>query len=171
MKNFFLLIIICVTFNCFAQYDSIKNITYKIDAVGRKLILPDKWNDFNEKNKDEHFISHCPIFINENNTILELAIWDSKILPLKDGNNLKKINKSFLIYLKEKNWEILLQEDNHNKGYYLYKIKIISRFGKPLIINHLIGVKEEFIYKFAVYNYTKETELDFEFLKKSFNNN
>jgi len=172
MKYNLLLIFLLLSINSFGQYDSIKKNTLKIDSSLNELIIPGDWEDFDETSKNEHFISHCPIYKNQNNTILEFAKWDSTILPLKDGNDIEKSNNTFLQSLENRKIEILLTEFGPKKNYYLYKLrKKSSMISDELIIYYLIGVKKKFVFQIATYRYEKESECSFNFLIELFNNN
>ena len=93
MKYYIKLIFLLLSITSFGQYDSINKITRKIDPGLNELMIPGKWEDLDKTNKNENLISHCPIYKNENNTILEFAKWDSTKLPLTNGNDIVKTNK------------------------------------------------------------------------------
>ena len=172
MKKYFTLLIYFLCLHSYGQYDSIKNQTIKIDFFSNKLIIQGDWDDYHNK-KNERFVSHCPLFIDENNTILELAKWDSEKLPLVNGNDIKKSNKTFLKNAKKKNMEILISEVGINIEFYFYKLnrKSIYNPEKNIIIYHLLGVKNKYVYCIAMYNYDSEIDNPLEFLINLFNKN
>ncbi len=172
MKYYHILIFLLLSFNSFGQYDSIKKTTRKIDSGLNELIIPGKWEDLDKTNKNENLISHCPIFKNENNTILEFAKWDSTKLPLKNGNDIVKTNNNFSQSLKSRKLEIISTEVIPKKNYYLYKLKKkSSRTSDELIIYYIIGVKKKIVLTAASYKYEKESECSFNYLIELFNNN
>lgn len=172
MKNLSLLLILLFSSTCFGQYDSIKDITKNIDAGLNKLVINGKWTEVFD-NKNEHFISHCPIFKNESNTILEFAKWDYRNHPLKHGNDLTKINLSFINFLNEKKIEILDLQSSPNKDYLIYKLKwnSVLKPNEKIILYILKGVKGIYVYNIAIYSYENELENPFPFLSNTFNNN
>ena len=157
------------------KYDSINDITFTKDAGGNKLNLIGKWK-LSDLEKDETgiFISHCPTFINDENIILEFAKWDSSKLPLVNKNNLDKTNNVSLKYFKEIKAEILSSEYNSKKKYYLHKLKCASKTktNESYIAYILIGVKNKYVYKFAISNFKEENYLNLnQYLIRLFNIN
>jgi hypothetical protein len=145
------------------KYDSINDITFNKDAGGNKLKIIGKWKLFDfKKYETDIFVSHCPIFINDENIILEFAKWDSTVLPLTNGNNLTKINSNALKYFRKKNTEILFSEYNPEKKYYLHKLKCAAKTktNESYIVYILIGVKNKYVYEFALSNFKEENYLN-----------
>jgi hypothetical protein len=128
-----------------AKRDSIKNITTVKLLPNSTANLIGKWYDFDDKHfLQENLISHCPIFVDENNAILEIGIFREKGHNSITGtNNFKDFQKKYLKrYVKEKSTLISSQIDE-NKNYYLYKLKSPSKFNQNNIYTryHLIGKK------------------------------
>jgi hypothetical protein len=171
MKYYLKLTFLLLSITSFGQYDSIKKITRKIDPGLNELMIPGKWEELDKTNKNENLISHCTIYINENNTILEFAKWDSTILPLKNGYDIVKTNNNFLQNLENRKLEILSTGISPTKNYYLYKLKKKSIPSDELIIYYIIGVKKKNVLIAASYKYEKESECSFNYLIELFNNN
>ncbi len=173
----YILFLIFVTLSSYGQqYDSINNITTHTKEGLEKLSISGKWEYINSLDRNEHFVTHCPIFKNNDNTILEFAKWDSNKLPLKSENNLEKMDKKFLKYQKKQKRLVLERIYNAEQQFYLYKLNIptkksIGYFNMYINVYYLYGVKNNYIYSIALYNYNNEIDYSNELLIKLFNEN
>ena len=167
MKNIIFLLTFLFSIVCFGQNDSEKVYTF----AKNNLKITGLWDYISSNEKNEHFVSHCPIFINDNKTIFEMAKWEKA--SIKNSKNLDKLNKVYLESYKKLGHIILSSEASENGDYYLYKLSVKSKinFEKPVIIYTFIGHKNNFDYCFATYNYEQESDCDFEFLIEQFYNN
>lgn len=167
MKNIIFLLTFLFSIVCFGQNDSEKVYTF----AKNNLKITGLWDYISSNEKNEHFVSHCPLFINDNKTIFEMAKWDKS--SIKNSKNLDILNKAYLKSYKKLGRIILSSEISENGDYYLYKLSVKSKtnFEKPVDIYTLIGLKNDFVYSFATYNYEHENECGFEFLKEQFYNN
>jgi hypothetical protein len=167
MKNIIFLLTFLFSIVCFGQNDSEKVYTF----AKNNLKITGLWDYISSNEKNEHFVSHCPLFINDNKTIFEMAKWDKS--SIKNSKNLDILNKAYLKSYKKLDRIILSSEISENGDYYLYKLSVKSKtnFEKPVDIYTLIGLKNDFVYSFATYNYEHENECGFEFLKEQFYNN
>jgi hypothetical protein len=133
-----------------------------------------KWEKF--ARTDDYFVSHCETFKDEKNTFLEYRKLDPNKIVFTNGSklnlkSLKELDLEFLDYLNKNDIEIVAKVIGPEKNYYLYKLKKKSKL-KPdekILINYLLGVKNKFEYRFALYNYDLEIENSFDFLANLFN--
>lgn len=168
--SLFILLVICA--NLFGQNDTIKKYTYLSNYDSNKLKIEGNWKQ-SFQNKYENIISHCPILKDDKNNILEFAKWDSRRHPLVKGNDLTKINLSFINYLNENKIEILGLETGPKRNFFFYALKLNSKVNpdQKIILYYLIGVKGYYVYRIATYNYEIDRKDSFTFLTSTFNNN
>ncbi len=198
MKNFLLILFIISFKFCFGQsdyvvveqtekfgignvtsmvsIDSINNFTYVNLYGGNKIKLTGKWYDFNHaKYKDERLITHCPVFVDENNAILEIGIFDPEFHRLFAGNwGFEAFSKNYFRIVKKVNGEIISSQINKVKNFSLYKVKMPSRYNKNAFFTsyHLIGEKNKKIYRMVLYNIDETNFENFDtFLINTFDNN
>lgn len=126
-----------------------------------KLKLIGNWEYFDRSKYDcEDIITHCPVYINQENIILEFAKWDKEMAENKFGISTKliKMTNHFLKYQKRIKSEILQSSFNDDLKYSIYKINIISKINKRerFICYYLIGEKKDHIYFIACYNFNED---------------
>jgi hypothetical protein len=177
MKKIFLFFNLLFWSICFGQKDLIvkstdKNVSNSNDSLNN--FKPIKQFD----KKHEYFISHSKLFVYEKNTFLEYRKLDpTEIVFTNDSKlklkSLKELDLEFLDYIAIDKSELLVKEIGPKKDYYLYKLKKKSKLNpnEEIILYYLLGVKNKFEYRFALYNYEREIENSFDFLVNLFNKN
>ena len=160
------------------NFDSIHNFTeVKLyDKTHHKIKLTGKWFDFNYiKFESENLVSHCPVFVDENDAIFEMGIFDKEFHRAFTGcYDFKIFSRMYPKRLKKINGEIISTQINKEKNFQLFKIKLPSKFNKEMIFTsyHLIGEKNNFIYRIVIYNINETNFENFDkFLIDTFNNN
>ncbi len=157
--------------------DSINNITnVKFYSDISKIKLTGKWYDFNHaKYQHERIISHCPIFVDDNNAILEIGIFDAEFHRVFTGDwDYKSFRRNYSRRVKKANGEIISSQINKVKNFNLYKVKMPSRYNKDAFFTsyHLIGEKNKKIYRMVLYNIDDINLENFDtFLINTFDNN
>lgn len=201
MKNFLILLFVMLSKVCFGQvyrteadiaklvydaehyvpfheYDTINDITIAEDASHEKFKIFGKWDYVDREKQDiDILVSHCPMLINEDNVILEFAKWDSTKVtffkPNTINNLLKRFNNTTKFHKKNKT-EILFSIYNKAANYYIFKIKYISKINKKqsFFVYIFYGVKNKYIYKFAISHFKDEDYLNLDqFLINLYNSN
>ncbi len=160
------------------NFDSIRNFT-EVKLFGikhNKIKLTGKWFDYNYiKFEREIFVSHCPFFVDENDVVLEIGIFEKEFHRVFTGCwDFKDLSRMYPKRLKRMKGEVISTQINREKKYNLYKIKMPSKFNKDVIFTsyHLIGEKNNEIYQMVIYNIDETNFENFDkFLIDTFNNN
>lgn len=123
----------------------------------------------------EDFITHCPTYVDENDNIFEIGVFDTEFHEIITGFS---TNKGFVKWHTKKiiknKGEVLNITINDEKNYILYKVKMPSKHGAKTMYTsyHLIGKKNNNIYRMMLYNIDEVNFENFErFLIETFNNN
>jgi hypothetical protein len=158
-------------------FDSISNFTeVKLYSDKQNIKLQGKWYDFHyAKYERENFVSHCPLFVDENDAVLEIGIFDKKFHSVFTGYyDYKDFSGDYPRTIKKAKGEIISTQIDKEKNFKLFKIKIPSKFNKEVIFTsyHLIGEKNNAIYRIVIYNIDETNFENFDkFLIDTFNNN
>ena len=200
MKNLFLIILIIQSTFSFGQsdyfptekavkggyngktniiaFDSINNYTtVKLyDRKNNNIKLIGKWYDFHyAKYESENLVSHCPVFVDENDAIFEMGIFDKEFHRAFTGcYDFKDFSRMYPKRLKRMKREVISTQINKEKNFMLFKVKIPSKFNKDVIFSsyHLIGEKNNDIYRIVIYNIDETNFENFDkFLIDTYNNN
>lgn len=159
------------------SYDSINDITIINLSNNIHIVkLLGKWKNFNRvEYQEEKLISHCPILIDKFGGILELGIFEIEFHGVFTGSsNSKKYLANYPKLIKRLKGKILNSQIDNDKNYSLYKVKMPSRFGKKEIYTsyHFIGIKNNYVYRMALYNIDETNFENFDkFLIDTYNNN
>lgn len=160
------------------NFDSLQNITeVKLyDKKHTKIKLTGKWFDYNYiKFEREIFVSHCPFFVDENDVVLEIGIFEKEFHKVFTGcYGFKDFSRKYPKRIKRNKGEIISTQINMEKNFKLYKIKMPSKFNKEVVFTsyHLIGEKNNEIYHMVLYNIDETNFENFDkFLIDTYNNN
>jgi len=158
------------------QYNSLKNTTAVKLYSNHIINLIGKWDHFNDtKFGEEHLVSHCPILVDENNVILEFAIFDQSFHnDLTGSYSFRHYQKQYLTRYAPKNSVLISSQIDEAKKIYVYKLKSPSKFNQNNIYTsyHLIGKKNNKVYRMVIYNIDETNFENFDtFLINTFNNN
>ena len=142
----------------FIDYDSINNLT-EISYQEKTLKIGGKWERFNRNiYAFDVLVSHCPVFINEDNIILELGKFDNRTFKAITGiytNDLTKVKAK--ITKPNVNFKVLSETYNASKNYYILKMLTASivKEGELITYYKLIGIKNNYTYIISLQNFNE----------------